>query len=93
MTFKGVDQGLFIGKQNKYYDALYKYWCFLRLVDETEGNKRHEEETNKILENEKILKRLESEKAYHECYESMVEKLLSVTNDLMKYIKDNKDRE
>lgn len=93
VNFEGVDHGLFIGRENKYYDALYKYWCFLRFTDEVEENKRQKEEANNLLESEKILKRLKCEKAYHKYYESMVDKLLSVTNDLMEYIKDNKDRE
>lgn len=73
VIFEGVDQGLFIGRENKYYDVLYKYWCFLRFTDEVEKNKRHEQDTSKVLD--------------------MTEKLLSSANDLIKYIKDNKDRE
>lgn len=61
-TIEGVGQGLFIGIDNKYYDDLYKYWCFLRMVDEAEEDKRNRE-VNKLFENEKLLKRLESEKS------------------------------
>lgn len=48
ITLEGIEQGLFIGVSNKHYDELYKYYGYLKVLDNTDNVQKSNEDNRKI---------------------------------------------
>ena len=68
ITLEGIEQGLFIGVSNKHYDELYKYYCYLKVLDDTGNVQKSNEDNEKI---NRLQKDLEFEKAHNKFLKEM----------------------
>ena len=74
ITLEGVEQGLFIGVSNKHYDELYRYYGYLKVLDNTDNVQKSNEDNGKI---NRLQKELEQEKALNlkSSFEGLINKI------------------
>ena len=82
INLEGVEQGLFVGISNKHYDELYKYYCFLTILDDT-NNINMQQKDKDYEELNKLQRDLEFEKAHSKFWKEMTCKLQSALGEII----------
>lgn len=85
ITLEGIEQGLFIGISNKHYDELYKYYGYLKALDNTNNVQKSNEDNGKI---NRLQKELEQEKAYCKFWKELTLNLKSSFEGLINKIEE-----
>ena len=78
ITLEGIEQGLFIGVSNKHYDELYKYYGYLKVLDNTDN----------VQKINRLQKELEQEKAYCKFWKELTLNLKSSFEGLINKIEE-----
>ena len=77
ITLEGIEQGLFIVVSNKHYDELYRYYGYLKVLDNTDN-----------VQINRLQKELEQEKAYCKFWKELTLNLKSSFEGLINKIEE-----